>query len=277
MPSMLSLSLLLIAMLSIQYGASLSKHFFALGGPAGTTVLRVLISSLILFVASKAWKHNISKANLGGLLRYGVALGTMNLLFYFSLERIPLGIAVAIEFVGPLGVAIFASKKPVDILWVALAGLGIYLILPNTQYQESLDLVGVLFALGAALCWALYIIFAKSVGKEGNSLQVTAWGMLFAALTVLPFGVFIDGDKIKNPALWPMGFAIALFSSAIPYSLEMKAMRDIPAKTWGILMSLEPVVATIIGMIFLQETLSPIQWAAIACIVIASAGTSAFG
>ncbi|XGC81244.1 DMT family transporter [Bdellovibrio bacteriovorus] len=270
----LPLGLLLIAMLSIQYGASIAKQFFPLAGAAGTTALRVSFSAIMLFIAGRAWKHKISKDNVFILLAYGVSLGLMNLTFYFALERIPLGIAVAIEFIGPLSVAVLASKKPVDLLWVALAASGIYLILPTSEYSGNLDPIGILYVLCAALFWALYIVFAKSAGKHGSSLQVSAWGMVFAALSVLPFGIVMEGDKISNPSLWPMGIAIALLSSAIPYSLEMKAMRNIPAKTFGILMSLEPVVATVIGILFLQETLEPMQWGAILCIVVASAGTS---
>lgn len=270
-----SLILILIAMLSIQYGASVAKGIFPVAGPAGTTALRVFISALILVVLVRPWRESFSLAKWRAVALYGSSLGFMNLLFYFALARIPLGIAVALEFTGPLAVALLSSKKALDLLWVLLAGLGIYLILPGSADSQNLDLVGVLLALGAGFFWGLYIIFGKSAGKEGSSASTAAVGMCFAALVTLPVGLVLNFDQVTDPALWGMGVMIAVLSSALPYSLEMKAMKSMPAKTFGILMSLEPVVASLMGMLFLHETLTGMQWAAVACIIMASAGTSA--
>ncbi|KHD88965.1 MAG: transporter [Bdellovibrio sp. ArHS] len=269
-----SLSLLLIAMFSIQTGASIAKQIFPQAGAAGTTALRVFISALILSVVSKIWKHKISRNEILPVAAYGIALGAMNLLFYFSLERIPLGIAVAVEFTGPLAVALFASKKSWDVVWVGLAAMGIYLLVPSATTQESLDVLGLFLALAAGFFWALYIVFGKRIAKTEASLPVTTWGMWFAALVTVPTGLFFNGAQIQNPSLLPMGFAIALLSSAIPYSLEMKAMKSIPTKTFGILMSMEPVVAILIGFLILNETLTFTQWCAVSCIIAASAGST---
>ncbi|WP_216635254.1 EamA family transporter [Bdellovibrio sp. HCB117] len=270
-----SLGLLLIAMFSIQFGASFAKQLFPLAGAAGATALRVFISALILSVVAKIWKHKISKKEILPVAAYGISLGAMNLLFYFSLERIPLGIAVAVEFVGPLSVALFASKKSWDILWVALAGVGIYMLLPVASSSESLDGLGVFLALAAGFFWALYIVFGKKISKATGSLQTTSWGMWFAALVTVPAGFIFNGEQILDPSLLPMGLGIALLSSAIPYSLEMKAMTNIPTKTFGILMSMEPVVAIFAGFVMLNESLTLTQSFAVGCIIIASAGSTA--
>lgn len=270
-----SLGFILVAMFSIQFGASVAKQLFPLAGAAGTTALRVTIAAVILSVTAKIWKHNISWHNLPAIAGYGISLGSMNLLFYFALERIPLGIAVALEFTGPLAVALLASKKAWDILWVLLAGLGIYLILPSTSSSTSLDVVGIGLALGAGVFWGLYIVFGKSAAKHGSSLQVTTWGMWFAALVTLPAGIYFNGAQIQDISLLPMGIAIAILSSALPYSLEMKAMRNMPAKTFGVLMSMEPAIATLVGILVLKETLSFTQGIAIACVMVASAGSTA--
>lgn len=270
-----SLGLILMAMFSIQLGASIAKQLFPVAGAAGTTALRVTMAAILLSVVAKIWKHNISWKSLPSLAAYGISLGSMNLLFYFALERIPLGIAVALEFTGPLAVALFSSKKSWDILWVLLAGIGIYLLLPVSPSTSNLDVIGMLLALAAGFFWALYIIFGQKAAKHGTSLQVTAWGMWFATLIALPGGMYFNSAEIKDISLWPMGLGIAILSSALPYSLEMKAMRNMPTKTFGILMSMEPAVATLMGLLVLKETLTLPQWMAIACIIAASAGSTA--
>lgn len=269
-----SIGLILIAMLSIQYGASIAKSFFPVAGPAGTTALRVLISALILVAVARPWREKLSTAQWRVTALYGVSLGLMNLLFYFSLQRIPLGIAVALEFVGPLAVALLASKRLLDLTWAFLAAMGIYLILPSSELAQPLDATGVLLALGAGFFWGLYIVFGKSAGKEGSSLSIAALGMCFAAAVVFPVGLVMNTTAVLSPSLWPMGALIAVLSSAIPYSLEFKAMRGMPPKTFGVLMSLEPVVATMVGILFLNEHLTTLQWSAIVCIICASAGST---
>lgn len=276
MPSLaLSLFYLLIAMLSIQSGAALAKQLFMEAGPAGTTTLRVGFAALILLLAWRPWRAKFARAHLKDIALYGMSLGLMNLLFYFSLARIPLGIAVALEFTGPLALSLMASKRLTDILWAFLAALGIYLILPVQTNEHALDLLGIILALGAGGFWALYIWFGQRAGKDAHSGHVTALGMTAAALVTLPFGVAMNGSSLVNFSLWPLGLAIAVLSSAVPYSLEMLALKTIPMKTFGILMSAEPAVAALMGYIFLKEQLTPVQMAAILCVMVASAGSTA--
>ena len=196
----------------------------------------------------------------------------MNLLFYISLERIPLGIAVALEFTGPLAVSLIHSKKPIDFIWAILAAVGIFLILPLTQSAEALDVVGILFALGAGFCWALYILFGQKAGGDEHAGIVTSLGMLVAALIVFPFSLVLSSKDIFVSEAMPLAFGVAILSSALPYSLEMISLKRIPAKTFGILMSLEPAVAALMGFMFLSETLTAKQTVAIACIICASLG-----
>lgn len=270
-----SIALLAGSMLSIQFGASVAKQLFPLAGAAGTTALRVSFSAVILFLVSRAWQARFTFRNLLPIAAYGMSLGLMNLLFYFSLERIPLGIAVALEFTGPLAVAVLSSRRAVDYIWVLLAALGIYLILPHADLDSALDPVGIFYALAAGFFWALYIVFGKSAGKLGGSLHITSWGMAFAALVCLPAGLLVDGPaKVLDPQWIPMGILVAILSSALPYSLEMRALKNLPTKTFGILMSLEPAVATLMGFLFLKEYLTLQQGLAIVCVILASLGSA---
>ena len=270
-----SLSYLLIAMLSIQYGASIAKEFFLVAGNAGTTTFRTAFAAIILLAVWRPWRKKLSGESWKALAGYGIALGFMNLLFYMAIARIPLGIAVTLEFTGPLVVALLASKKSLDLLWAFLAGLGIWLILPSTHSAEALDGVGILMALGAGGCWALYIIFGQRASKYVDSGAATTIGMCFASLAVLPFGIHENAPQLVNVSLWPVGLLIAVLSSALPYNFEMMAMKNLPQKTFGILMSMEPVIATMIGYLFLQENLTALQIFAIICVIIASAGSTA--
>jgi inner membrane transporter RhtA len=265
---------LLIAIFSIQAGASFAKQLFPLLGPGATTFLRVWISALILLAIYQPWKHKFSKKSLGVVALYGVSLGAMNLLFYLALERIPLGVAVALEFTGPLAVATFASKKLLDLAWAALAAIGIVLILPHSDFSKSIDVIGVLLALGAGAFWGLYIIFGKKVGGHIQGGNATALGMFAAALTVTPTAIPQLHFAEYEGKIWLMALGVAVLSSALPYSLEMIALRRIPSKTFGVLMSLEPAVAALMGFIFLSEELSNMQLLAILCVMGASCGSS---
>lgn len=269
-----SLTFLLVAMLSIQFGATTAKQLFPIAGAAGTTVLRTLFAAILLSIIWRPWRGPISRQSVKALAAYGISLGFMNLLFYLALQRIPLGIAVTLEFIGPLAISLLSSKKVTDILWAILAGLGIWLILPNNLMIETLDLEGVLLAMGAGVFWAFYIIFGQRAGRDFHSGRAAAIGMCFAALVVFPFGVYESGKILLEPKIWLWGLFIAILSSAIPYSLEMLALKNIPRKTFGILMSLEPVVAAMMGFLFLSETLSPVQGLAILCVIIASVGST---
>ncbi len=266
--------MVLLGMSSIQVGASLAKRLFPVVGAQGTTALRLLFASLILLVVWRPWRKRLTLAEARPILIYGAALGVMNLTFYLALERIPLGIAVAIEFTGPLAVALLSTRKAVDFIWAALAVAGVVMILPLAGTAEALDWVGVGWALVAGLCWALYILFGQKAGAAVHGGTATSLGMLTAALLVAPFGVAKAGTALLDASLLPFVLGIAVLSSALPYSLEMVALKQIPTRTFGILMSLEPALGALAGLLFLGERLSLMQGLAIGFIVLASAGSA---
>ena len=261
------------SVVALGIGTSFAKQLFPQVGSLGTTALRVGFSALLLLLIWRPWRWPLSRADARSLLRYGVALGCMNLMFYQSLQSIPFGVAVAIEFSGPLAVAMFSSRKPVDFIWLALAVLGLGLLLPLGHDVASLDPTGVGFALGAAACWAAYIVFGKRVGHlhAGHSV---ALGLSVAALTVVPFGIWHAGSALLDPQILLFGLGVAAISSAIPISLEMVALKRLPQEAFGIMTSLEPAVAALMGLMLLGEHLTGLQWLAIACTMLAAAGSS---
>lgn len=270
-----SVVLIILAMFSIQYGASIAKQLFPFLGPAGTTSLRVLFAAILLSVISRPWKTKLSSDAWYVIALYGLSLGCMNLLFYLALEKIPLGIAVALEFVGPLGVSLFLSRKKLDLLWILLAVVGILILLPiDISAGSDLNWQGIALALAAGFFWGLYIVFGRKAGQTGSSLVVTTWGMWFAAIAVMPWGLAFRGADIANLSLWPTALIVALLSSTIPYALEMKALKNIPPKTFGVMMSIEPAVAALMGFLFLHERLTMSQWTAIVLVAVASAGSA---
>lgn len=269
--SFISAGIILLAMASIQFGASQAKGLIPMTGAAGATTIRLFVAGVTLLILFRPKKIKFSR----NLIIYGMSLGLMNLTFYFSLARIPLGIAVALEFVGPLTVALFSSRNKTDIFWALLAGVGLALLIPfDLKDVSALDPIGVLFALMAGACWAGYIIFGKKAGEALKGPEAVAIGMLIAALSVLPFGLIIDGTNIFQAAAIPLGLVVGLFGSALPYTLEMSVLKKMRPATFGILMSLEPVMATIMGMIFLSEVLTVPQYLAIACIMVSSLGST---
>lgn len=265
---------LIIAMSSIQSGATLAKSLFPQLGAGGTSAMRLFFATLILWIVWRPWRMSLKRDQVKSLLIYGVSLGLMNLLFYFALKRIPLGIAVALEFTGPLMLAIFTSSRKIDYLWAFIAAVGIFLLLPLPGKEVQLDLIGMLFALGAGFFWGLYILFGQKAGSDLHGGVATTWGMTFASLIVLPFGFYEAGTKLLDFSLWPVGLAVGIFSSALPYSLEMISLKRIPTKTFSILMSVEPVIGALAGLVFLNEELFLIQWFAIICVIISSLGSS---
>lgn len=268
------IALLLVAMVSIQSGASLAKSLFPLVGAEGTTALRLVLGAIILSLVMQPWRTRLNLAAYRSLLAYGLALGGMNLLFYMSLQSIPLGVAVALEFTGPLTLALLSSRRLLDFVWIALAVLGLWLLLPSGLTQTRLDPLGMALALGAGLCWALYIVFGQRAGAA-HGRQTVALGTWVAALLVLPIGLWQAGGSLFSVDLLPVALAVAVLSSALPYSLEMVALTRLPARTFSILMSLEPAIAALSGLLFLSEQLSWNQWLAIGAIILASAGAAA--
>ena len=267
------IGLLIIAMASIQSGASLAKSMFPVVGAQGTTALRLVFASIIMLLLLRPWRARMNAATLRSVVIYGLALGGMNLLFYMSVRTVPLGIAVALEFTGPLAVAILASRRVVDFLWIGLAIIGLLLLIPIGQSGQTVDLVGAAYALGAGVCWALYILYGQRAGAE-HGIQTAALGVLVAALFVAPIGIAHAGSALLTPTLIPVALGVAILSTALPYSLEMIALTRMPTRTFGTLMSIEPVFAALSGLLFLGEVLSLSQWLAILAIITASVGAT---
>lgn len=262
----------LLAIISVQCGAAIAKTLFPAIGAAGTASMRIGISSLILLLAYRPNLKEITPQQWKIVVPYGLSLGAMNLIFYMAIERIPIGLAVTLEFIGPLLVAIIGSKRLIDYCWVLLAAMGIALIAPWSNAR--IDLLGVLFALIAGGLWAAYIVLGGKISKIMNGGNAVSIGMLFAAILILPFGFFENGLVNLTPKLFGMGVALALLSSAIPFTLEMKALGQLPPRTFSILMSLEPAAAAICAFIFLHENLTFYEVLAVVCVVIASAGST---
>lgn len=269
----LPVAVILIAMLSIQSGASLAKSLFPLIGAPGVTALRIVLGTAILVVIFKPWRLRFKKEQRLPLLFYGLSLGAMNYLFYLSIQTIPLGIAVALEFTGPLAVALFSSRRPVDFIWVVLAVLGLWFLLPLGQNVSEIDLTGAALALGAGACWAIYILTGQRAGEEHGPATV-ALGSLIAAIVFVPIGMAQATESIWQWSVMPIGLAVAILSTALPYSLEMIALTRLPTRIFGTLMSMEPALAAISGMVFLGETLTLTQTLALCSIIAASMGST---
>jgi inner membrane transporter RhtA len=262
----------LLAIISVQCGAAIAKSLFPAMGAIGTTSIRIGISAVLLLLVYRPNLFQITPKQWKLVVPYGLCLGAMNLIFYLAIARIPIGLAVTLEFIGPLLVAIIGSRRLIDYCWVLLAATGIVLIAPWSN--ERIDLLGVVFALIAGGLWATYIILGGKISKIMNDGQAVSTGMLFAALLILPFGFYENGLANLTPKLFGMGIALALLSSAIPFTLEMKALGQLPPRTFSILMSLEPAAAAICAFIFLHENLTYYELLAVVCVVIASVGST---
>jgi len=277
--------LVLTGVVSVQVGAGVAARLFALIPPAAVTGLRLWTAAAVMIVAGARPLRD----NLAGLARrrawrdaavvagFGLTLAVMNFSIYQAFARIPLGIAVTIEFLGPLAVAVASSRRLIDLLWVALAGVGVAL-LTGTGAPASgghrVGLVGLGFALLAAAAWAAYIVLSRATGRRFPGTSGLTIAMLVAAVVIIPAGVTAGGTALLRPGILAAGLAIGLLSSVIPYSLELEALRRVPARVFGIWMSLEPAVAALVGLVMLGETLAVTEWAAIVCVMIACAGAA---
>ena len=254
-------------------GAAIAKSLFPVVGVEGMTALRIGLSALLLLAFWRPWRTPITRRDIANVTVYGAVLGSMNLCIYEAFGRIPIGIATAIETIGPLAVVLASSRRPLDVVWVVLALAGLALLLPPGTHRP-LDPVGLLFAFGAAASWALYIVFGKRVSTLARG-QAVSLGMLVAALLAVPLGMAQSGAQMLAPATLAAGLGVALLSSAVPYSLEMAALRRLPRQVFGILVSATPAFGAACGALVLGERLSALQWLAIACIIGASAGGAA--
>lgn len=262
--------LVLSGILSVQFGSALAKHLFGEVGGFGTVALRLFFAAAVLLLV---WRPAVrsNRHMWTVVLAYGVVLGLMNLCFYLALERIPMGVAVTVEFLGPLAVALFGSRRRLDVVWVLLAAGGVVLL---TGGGGELDLPGLGFAVGAGVCWGLYILAGAALGRHTTEGDGLALGMAVAALVTVPFGVAQSGAALLQPWVLAAGLGVALLSSVVPYTLDLEALRRIPPRVFGILMSLEPAVAALIGLVILGEALTWTQWVAVLCVVAASAGAT---
>lgn len=271
-PHVQALILLFIAMISMQSSGALAKILFNQFPVLTISAMRLLLGSLILAVIFKIWQVNFKQVKWKALASYGLALAGMNALFYLSIERIPLGIAVAFEFIGPLSVALFHARQKFDFIWVGLAILGLVLLFPFQQASQSLDPIGIAFALGAGACWALYIIAGqRPSGVSGN--HTVCLGMFIGMLCLMPIALLMGMPAtVFEPSNLVYFIALAILASALPFSLEMIALRNLSALSFGTLMSLEPAIAALSGFIFLGEHLLWTQWLALLTIISASIG-----
>jgi inner membrane transporter RhtA len=274
-PALFAVAALLVSMASYQCGAAVAKQLFPLVGAQGATAFRLGLGAVILLLVRRPWRTAHNNGDWRSLWGYGLSMGVMNLVFYMALRTIPLGIAVALEFTGPLAIAVFSSRRMSDFAWIALAVIGLLLLLPLRGQAHALDPTGVLYALAAGVGWALYILFGQKAGTAHGADAVTL-GIAIGALVAVPAGFAHAGSALLSPALLPLGLGVALLSSVLPYSLEMIALTRLPTRVFSVLLSLEPAIAALTGATFLGERLEALQWLAIAAIVAASAGT-AFG
>lgn len=263
-------ALVLVGIVSLQVGAAVAKQLFGVAGSVGVVALRLVFAAAVLLIV---WRPSLrmDRRVLTVVLGYGAVLAGMNIAFYQALARIPLGVAVTIEFLGPLSVALLGSRRWLDALWAVLAGLGVLLL---TEDGGALRWTGVAFALVAAACWAGYILLGAALGARTSDGQGLAVAMAFGGLLAAPLGVAQAGTALLRPEVLIAGLAVALLSSVVPYSLELEALRRIPPRIFGVLMSLEPAVAALAGLVILGEALRPSQWLAICCVVAASAGAT---
>ena len=277
--------LVLTGVVSVQVGAGVAARLFALIPPAAVTGLRLWTAAAVMIVAGARPLRD----NLAGLARrrawrdaavvagFGLTLAVMNFSIYQAFARIPLGIAVTIEFLGPLAVAVASSRRLIDLLWVALAGVGVAL-LTGTGAPASgghrVGLVGLGFALLAAAAWAAYIVLSRATGRRFPGTSGLTIAMLVAAVVIVPVGVTAGRGALLRPGILATGLAIGLLSSIIPYTLELEALRRVPARVFGIWMSLEPAVAALVGLVMLGQALAVSEWAAIVCVMVACAGAA---
>ncbi|MCV0403875.1 MAG: EamA family transporter [Chloroflexi bacterium] len=261
----------LTGIVSVQIGAALAKQLFPVVGSTGSVTLRITFAALILLVV---WRPSLrlTRQAWTAVVGYGLVLGLMNLSFYLALTQLPLGVAVTITFLGPLAVAIGGSRRWLDGVWALLAAGGVVLLAEGGTGE--LHLIGVLLALVAAACWASYILLSAALGRHTTDGGGLALGMVLATLVVVPLGVSEAGSALLEPWVLAAGFGVALLSSVIPYSLELEALRRMPPKVFGVLMSMEPAVAALVGFLLLGELLDAAQWLAVLMVVAASVGAT---
>lgn len=263
--------LVLGAVASVQSGAAIATRLFPDVGPSGTLLLRLGLSAVLLVVVARPSLHGRPRTDVGRAVVFGLVLAGMNGSFYEALARVPLGVAVTIEFVGPLAVAVAGSRRWLDLVWVALAAAGVALL---TSGGGHVDMLGVLFALIAGGLWGCYILLSQRVGRVFPGAAGLTVALVVGTVAVAPFGIVSAGAALLRPDVVWRGAAVAVLSSALPYSLELSALRRLRASVFGVLMSLEPAFAALSGLLFLGQHLKVREWVAVGCVMIASIGAT---
>jgi inner membrane transporter RhtA len=262
-----------MAMLSFTSGASLAKRLFPLIGPEGTTALRLTLGAMILAAFWRPWRVRLGVKTWAPVLVYGLSISGVTLLYYMALKTLSIGVAIALQFTGPLTVAVLSSRRRVDFLWIAFAIGGLVLLTPHGAGASRIDPVGGALALGAGGCWAIYILIGRKVGQD-HGPAITSLGVAVAAVVTLPLGLAHAGAALFKPQVLIMGLGVALLSTVASFSFEMFALRRLPTQTYGTLTSAEPAVGAMVGWVVLGEALPLIQWCAIGLIIVASVGST---
>lgn len=261
------------AMACFQVGAALAKGLFPAVGPFGAATIRMVLGAAILIVVTRPWRHWPQPAPLLPLLGLGLSTAATIGMFYQAISHLPLGIAISIQFLGPLSIALFGSRRALDLIWAAMAGIGVWLLVGVGGFTHTLDPIGIVWALGAGTGWASYILCGR-VASQAFGSSTAALAVTIAAIAILPFGIHQAGAALLSPGLIPLALLVALFSTAIPGMLELYAMPRMPARTFAVFMTLEPAFAILSGLIILGETLATAQIAGIAVVMAAAAGAT---
>lgn len=276
-PQLLAVLFMVLSMISYQISASFAKQLFLHLDPLSVTILRLCFASVIIFLMFRSWHilKRLSFLKWRDLLCYSAALCLMNVLFYLSLGELPQGIAVGLEFIGPLGLALLSIQKRSDYIWVGLAILGIALMVPWPQaLQGNFSIFGAVCALTAGLCWAFYIYFGQKVVQQNIGIHALTIAISLSAISLLPIGLYQNAQALLNVQYWPQALAIAVLATAIPYALDLQALKRLSKLSYGTLSSLSPALAALTGFILLGETIAFWQWIALGCVMLASIGVT---
>jgi inner membrane transporter RhtA len=274
-PQLNAMLCMLISMICYQLSASYAKYLFSVLDPTAVTLLRLGFAFILVMLMLRSWRmlSTLQSVHWPAMLGYSLAMGLMNLCFYHALKYLPQGIAVGLEFIGPLGLALLAVKQRRDLLWVGSAIVGVILLMPWSA-QQQLSWLGIGFALAAGLFWAIYIYFGQKVVRQRLGMHSLTLGIAIAALLLLPYGFWQDANGILNPQHWGSALALALLATAIPYALDLYALKYLNRLSYGTFSSLSPALAAVVGMLALDEYLSLLHWVALLSITLASVGIS---
>ncbi len=268
---------MVLSMISYQISASFAKQLFTVLDPLSVTILRLCFAAVIVCIMFRSWSilKRLSFLKWRDLLCYSAALGLMNVLFYASLGKLPQGIAVGLEFIGPLGLALLSIKQRSDYIWVLLAILGVALMVPWGQAQgDNFSIIGAIYALGAGLCWAGYIFFGQRVAHQNIGMHALTIAIALSAISLLPIGLYNNAPALFETQYWGKALAIAILATAIPYALDLQALKRLNKLSYGTLLSLSPALAALAGLFLLGEKISFLQWIALSCVMLASIGVA---